>query len=76
MNNNLINFVLGAVTNGKKPEQMIQQMVQQNPQAQILFNQMQQSGMSMRDFTMQYAKQNNIDLQPIIQQLNNSGIKL
>ena len=72
MNNNIINFILQTMTSGINP----QQLIQQNPQAQILFNQMQQSGMSMRDFTLQYAKQNNINLEPIIQQLNQRGIKL
>ena len=38
------------------------QLIQQNPQAQILFNQMKQSGMSIQDFTMQYARQNNINI--------------
>lgn len=76
MNNNLANFIINTITGGQNPQQIIQQMVQQNPQAQILMNQMQQSGMSMRDFTLQYARQNNIDLQPILQQLNQRGIKL
>ena len=73
MNNNIINFILQSAGN---PQQVIQQMIAQNPNAQILMNQMQQSGMSMRDFTLQYAKQNNINLQPILQQLNQHGIKL
>lgn len=72
MNNNIINFILQTMTSGINP----QQLIQQNPQMQILMNQMQQSGMNMRDFTMQYAKQNNINLEPIIQQLNQRGIKL
>lgn len=73
MNNNIINFILQSAGN---PQQVIQQMINQNPQAKILMNQMQQSGMSMRDFTLQYARQNNINLQPILQQLNQYGIKL
>lgn len=72
MNNNIINFILQTMTSGINP----QQLIQQNPQMQILMNQMQQSGLSMRDFTLQYAKQNNINLEPIIQQLNKRGIKL
>jgi hypothetical protein len=71
-NNNILNFVLQTMTNGINP----QQLIAQNPQAQALLNQMQQSGMNMRDFTLQYAKQNNINLEPIIQQLNQRGIKL
>ena len=73
MNNNIINFILQSAGN---PQQVIQQMIAQNPNAQILINQMQQSGMSIRDFTLQYARQNNINLQPILQQLNQYGIKL
>lgn len=75
MNNNVINSVLQMISNGQNPNQLIQQMISQNPQAQILFNQMQQSGMSAKDFTMQYAKQNNINLQPILNMLSQKGIK-
>ena len=50
-------------------------LIKQNPQAQILFNQMQQSGMSIKDFTMQYARQNNINLEQIINVLSQRGIK-
>lgn len=73
--NNIINMITQIMMNGQNPNQIVQQMIQQNPQAQILFNQMQQSGMSMKDFTMQYARQNNINLQPIISTLNQRGIK-
>ena len=73
MNNNIINFILA---NAGNPQQVIQNMIAQNPQVQVLFNQMKQSGMSMRDFTLQYARQNNINIQPILQQLNQCGIKL
>lgn len=76
MNNNITNFILQTLGAGVNPQQVIQQLIQQNPQAQVLMNQMQQSGLSMRDFTLQFAKQNNINLEPIIQQLNQRGIKL
>ena len=74
--NNIINFVLQAMNGNANPNQVIQQMLQQNPQAQILMNQMQQSGMSMKDFTLQFAKQNNINLQPTLNALSQKGIKL
>lgn len=51
------------------------QLIQQNPQAQVLFNQMRQSGMSIQDFTMQYARQNNININAIISSLMQRGIK-
>ena len=73
MMNQLINNIMQMLN--YNPNQIIQQTLQRNPQAQILFNQMQQSGMSARDFTIQYAKQNNINLQPIINTLSQRGIK-
>ncbi|MBO5910202.1 MAG: hypothetical protein J6Q15_01695 [Clostridia bacterium] len=75
MNNNIANNILQIISNGQNPNQVIQQMVSQNPQAQILFNQMQQSGMTMKDFTLQYAKQNNINIQPILNILSQKGVK-
>lgn len=51
------------------------QLIQQNHQAQILFNQMRQSGMSAKDFTLQYARQNNINIEAIINSLVQRGVK-
>lgn len=76
MSNNIANTILQIITNGQNPNQVLQNMINQNPQAQILMNQMQQSGLSIKDFTLQYAKQNNINIQPILQTLNQRGIKL
>lgn len=75
-NNNMANAIIQILTNGQNPNQVLQQMISQNPQAQILFNQMQQSGMSIKDFTLQYAKQNNINLQPTLNILSQKGFKL
>ena len=74
--NNIINIITQMIASGQNPNQLINQMVQQNPQAQILFNQMQQSGMSMKDFTMQYARQNNVNIDAILKALYQRGIKL
>ena len=76
MNNDIANLIIQMITNGQNPQQVIQQIVQKNPQAQVLMNQMQQSGMSVKDFTLQYAKQNNINLQPTLNILSHRGIKL
>lgn len=76
MNNDIANLIIQMITNGQNPQQVIQQIVQKNPQAQVLMNQMQQSGMSVKDFTLQYAKQNNINLQPTLNILSQRGIKL
>lgn len=70
INNNIINNIMQMLNYNPND------LIKQNPQAQVLINQMQQSGMSMRDFTMQYAKQNNINLEQIINALSQRGIKL
>lgn len=73
--NAIINNILQMLSVNQNPNQIIQQMISQNPQAQILFNQMQQSGMSIKDFTLQYARQNNINIQPILNTLSQKGVK-
>jgi hypothetical protein len=70
INNNIINNIMQMLNYNPND------LIKQNPQAQALINQMQQSGMSMRDFTMQYARQNNINLEQIINALSQKGIKL
>lgn len=70
INNNIINNIMQMLNYNPND------LIKQNPQAQVLINQMQQSGMSMRDFTMQYARQNNINLEQIINALSQRGIKL
>ena len=74
MNNN-INDIMTFIANGQNPNQALQLLINQNPQAQILFNQMQQSGMSVKDFTLQFARQNNVNIQPILNILSQRGIK-
>lgn len=69
MNSNIINNIIQMLNYNPND------LIKQNPQAQILFNQMQQSGMSIKDFTLQYARQNNINLEQIINVLSQRGIK-
>ena len=61
MQNNPINIFQQFLTMGTNPQQITQMIFQQNPQLQIIANQMQQSGLSPMDFVMQYARQQNID---------------
>lgn len=76
MNNNIANLIIQMMTNGQNPNQVIEQIISKNQEAQILFNQMKQSGMSVKDFTLQYARQNNVNIQPILNILSQRGIKL
>ena len=74
--NNVVDLIMRIMTNGQNPNQVIEQLINKNPQAQALFNQMKQNNMSIKDFTLQYAKQNNINLETILNTLSQRGIKL
>lgn len=76
MTNNIVNLIMQMMTNGQNPNQVVEQIISKNPQAQVLFNQMKQSGMSIKDFTLQFAKQNNINIDQILNTLSQKGIKL
>lgn len=86
MNNNIMNMFAQLMQGCSSPQQFmqnIQRMAMNNPQAQqalqqfnIASNQMQQSGMSMKQYALQYAKQNGYDVQQIANSLSQFGIKL
>ena len=76
MTNNIVNLIMQMMTNGQNPNQVVEQIISKNQEAQVLFNQMKQSGMSIKDFTLQYAKQNNINIETILNSLSQRGIKL
>lgn len=86
MNNNPMNMFTQLMQGSKSPQQFmyqLQQMARNNPQAQqalqqfnIANNQMKQSGMSLKQYTLQYAKQNGYDVQQLVNSLSNYGIKL
>lgn len=61
---------------GNNPQQIMQSLMQNNPQFQVMLNQVKSSGMSMKDYALNYAKQNHIDINPMINMLSNRGIKL
>lgn len=64
------NPILNMLASGQHPQQIIQTMIQNNPQARAMLNQMKNSGMSEKDFVMQLAQQRNIDIQPLINMMN------
>lgn len=59
--NNAITLFQQMLSMGNNPQQVAQMIFQQNPQLQVIANQMQQSGLSPMDFVMQYARQQNIN---------------
>lgn len=76
MNNNPLEYLFQMIYTIKNPNQIIQNIVPGIPQAQTLLNQMKHSRMTEQQFVMQYAKQANIDINPLINTLKNLGIKL
>ena len=75
-NNNGMNFLMNMLSAGNNPEQFIKNIISQNPQLNAVYTQAQQSGMPMKDFVMQYAKQNNMNIQPFVDAISKRGIKL
>ena len=76
MNNNVLGVLNQLIGLGNSPQQIISNALMQNPSYNMVFNQVKTSGLSMRDYVIQYARQNGIDLQPMINMLNQRGIKL
>lgn len=75
-NNNSLNTFMNLLSMGNNPNQIISNIINQNPNLQVPLNQMQQSGLTPKDYVLQFARQNNIDLNPYFSVLNNLGIKL
>ena len=75
-NNNPIQVLTQLMQMGNNPNMIIQNALRQNPQFNFVLNQMQTSGLSPQQYVMQYAKQMNINIQPLINILNQNGIKL
>jgi hypothetical protein len=76
MNNNVLNIFNQLISGGQNPQQIINNILMQNPQYQMIFNQIQSSGLSMKDYVLQYAKQNQIDIQPMLNLIQQKGYKL
>lgn len=64
-NNNPMQQMLQMLSMSNNPNQVVQMLAQQNPNVQAILNQMQQSGMTPQQFAMQYARQNNIDINQV-----------
>lgn len=61
MNNNPLAMFQQFLSMGPNPQAIQQALFQQNPQMQVIYNQMMQSGLPPMQFVMQYARQNNIN---------------
>lgn len=76
MQNNPMQMLMQLMQTGNNPNMILQDMLVRNPMGQVLLNQINQSGMSPRQFTEQFFRQNNMDIQQIQSMCNQLGIKL
>ena len=74
-NNNPMQQMLQMLSMSNNPNQVVQMLAQQNPNVQAILNQMQQSGMTPQQFAMQYARQNNIDINQVANAFRKTGGK-
>ena len=52
-----------------------EQVMSNYPQFKVILNQAQQSGMSLKEYAKQYAKQNNINIEPMLNMLEQRGLR-
>lgn len=74
-NNQMMAMLMQMFNGNANPNQILQNMMSNNPQANAVLNQMKSSGMTPMQFLQQYAKQNNIDLKPYMDMLAKKGVK-
>ena len=74
--------IIQMLMQSNNPKQLMQNMAQSNPQIAGAFNQMnhifsqaQKKGMNEEQAVRQYAKQNNIDITPMINAMRNRGFR-
>ena len=70
----VLSQLMQLVQMGNNPKQFMLNALQQNPQAKAMFQMAQKSG-NMEQFVRQYAKQNNIDIQPMIDMFSGNPTK-
>lgn len=74
MNGNPIMALMQIMQMGRSPQEIVQNAMRNNPQVNAILQQAQQSGMTMEQFTRQYAKQNGIDLNPLLSAMRQRGM--
>lgn len=73
--NNYINNFNQLMMMGQNPQQIIQTVINQNPQLQQVFNQL-GPNMSAKNMVLQIAQQRGINLNPILAYIQQRGMKL
>lgn len=73
MAGNPMQMLMQMMTMGNNPQQIMQNMMMNNPQAKAVYNQMKASGQTPEQFVKQYAKQNNINIDGMLNMLRQRG---
>lgn len=76
MRQNPMDILTQIINSNINPQQVVNEMRRIEPKYNALVNQMKQYDMTIPQFIMQYAKQNNFNLEPYINNLRRLGIKL
>lgn len=75
--NNPMNNVLQMMNGGMNPQMIMDRMLQNNPQAKQFLEQMknQSNGRSPKEMALQYARQQGISDQQLMEMANKMGLK-
>lgn len=71
--NNPMNAIMQMMSGGGNPQQMVQMLMQRNPQFSAIMNQVKNSGMTTEQYARQYAKQNGINIDQMVNALRRKG---
>jgi len=76
-NNNPISQILNILNGGANPQQLAQNILQKNPQAQAMLNSMQSQcgNRSPREFVLEQCRNRGIDEAQVMQIANKMGLK-
>lgn len=68
-----MDMIQNLLSSTQNPDMMVQQLAQNNPLLSMVLQKVSKSNMSMKDFAIAYAKNNNIDIQPVLDMLSKNG---
>lgn len=73
--NNPMGALMQMMSGGGNPQQMIQALIQRNPKFQQIMNQVKNSGMTTEQYARQYAQQNGINIDQMVNAMKQRGWK-
>ena len=71
---NPMGALMQILSMGRNPQEIVKNALSNNPQVNAILSQAKQSGLTMEQFARQYAKQNGIDIAPLVSALKQRGM--